>query len=104
MIRKLTITSKKVFCLLEEYFSLDEINLLRKRLPELYDDTNNPDHIIIIIRRGKFDIVHSHSTKAGMLDRSAAWLSGAKENYYTPHMDSIFRLILNFVSYVNLGF
>lgn len=38
-----------------------------------------------IIRKGKYDIVHCHSTKAGFLGRVAAKLSGVKKIYFTVH-------------------
>ena len=38
-----------------------------------------------LIRRGKYDIVHCHSTKAGFLGRTAAWLARVKKIYFTVH-------------------
>jgi len=37
------------------------------------------------IKKGKFDIVHTHSSKAGMLGRWAAKLAGVKIIIHTPH-------------------
>ena len=36
-------------------------------------------------RAQKFDIVHSHTAKAGFLARSAAYLAGCRRIVYTPH-------------------
>lgn len=41
--------------------------------------------IFKIIRRGKYDIVHCHSTKAGILGRLAAKLARVKKIYFTVH-------------------
>jgi glycosyltransferase involved in cell wall biosynthesis len=41
--------------------------------------------ILWIIKRGKYDIVHTHSSKAGCLGRLAARLTHIQKIYYTPH-------------------
>ena len=38
-----------------------------------------------LIRRGKYQIVHCHSTKAGILGRIAAWLARVPRIYFTVH-------------------
>jgi glycosyltransferase involved in cell wall biosynthesis len=38
-----------------------------------------------LIRRGRFDLVHTHSSKAGILGRVAARLAGVPRLVHTPH-------------------
>ncbi|MCX7015058.1 MAG: glycosyltransferase family 4 protein [Candidatus Sumerlaeota bacterium] len=41
--------------------------------------------IFRIVRRGNYDIVHAHSSKAGCLGRIAGWLAGTPAVVYSPH-------------------
>jgi lipopolysaccharide/colanic/teichoic acid biosynthesis glycosyltransferase/glycosyltransferase involved in cell wall biosynthesis len=41
--------------------------------------------LVRLIRRGRYDIVHCHSTKAGALGRIAAWLARTPYIYFTVH-------------------
>lgn len=38
-----------------------------------------------LIQKNGFDIVHCHSSKAGILGRLAAWLAGVKKIFFTAH-------------------
>ena len=51
----------------------------------LYKDFINLCIIISILRKGKFDIIHAHSSKAGGLFRIASLFAGNKNVIYTPH-------------------
>lgn len=41
--------------------------------------------LLSVLKRGKYDIVHAHSSKAGVLFRIAGWLRRVPQRYYTPH-------------------
>ena len=43
--------------------------------------------LIGLIRKERFDIIHTHTSKAGFLGRLAARVSGAKRVIYSPHGD-----------------
>jgi glycosyltransferase involved in cell wall biosynthesis len=49
------------------------------------DDLRALVRIYAIIRANKFDVVHAHSSKAGVLGRVAARLAGTKVVMYSPH-------------------
>jgi len=38
-----------------------------------------------LIRRERFDVVHCHSSKAGVLGRLAAWMAGVPKIFFTAH-------------------
>lgn len=42
-------------------------------------------HIYVHVFKNNYDIVHAHSSKAGVLFRVAAWLNGGSVTLYTPH-------------------
>lgn len=43
-------------------------------------------HLMRLIRQAQPDVVHLHSSKAGVLGRVAAWLAGSKARvFYSPH-------------------
>ena len=54
-----------------------EINLAK--------DIKTVKYLYKIFKEGKFDIVHCHSSKAGILGRTAAKLAGIKRIVYTAH-------------------
>ncbi len=43
--------------------------------------------LIALIREERFDIIHTHTSKAGFLGRLAARISGARRVVYSPHGD-----------------
>lgn len=42
-------------------------------------------HLYFIIKKGKYDVVHTHTPVAGLVGRIAAWLAGTKLIFYTAH-------------------
>lgn len=42
--------------------------------------------ILNVFETGRFDVVHAHASKAGLLARAAAWLAGVRRVVYTPHV------------------
>lgn len=56
-----------------------------KRNINLIDDLASLLRLYIIFSREKFDIVHTHTAKAGFIGRIAARLAGARLIVHTPH-------------------
>lgn len=56
-----------------------------KREIKLSEDLKAIKRIIKVIKRTKPDVVHCHSSKAGVVGRVAAKLCRVKRVYYTPH-------------------
>jgi glycosyltransferase involved in cell wall biosynthesis len=59
-------------------FPLGHDILLREDLPTLVALT-------AFLRRGRFDVIHTHSAKAGALGRLAAWLARVPRRVHTPY-------------------
>jgi glycosyltransferase involved in cell wall biosynthesis len=61
------------------------------RIPELVRDPHPSKDVAtlarlcLLMRRNRYHIVHSHTTKAGLLGRLAAWLAGVPIVIHTPH-------------------
>lgn len=66
------------------------IILPMKRRPSPLADTLHLIKLYRIIKRGQFDIIHTHSAKAGFLGRLAAKCAGVKKILYTPNAFSFF--------------
>jgi glycosyltransferase involved in cell wall biosynthesis len=60
-------------------------------IPELVREVSPVKDVVALwkiyrfIRRGRFDLVHTHTSKAGILGRVAAWLAGVPCLVHTPH-------------------
>lgn len=67
-------------------YGIDIISIpfLRRNINPVYDFIAFL-HILSIIRKGRYDIVHTHSSKAGVLGRFAARLCGVKTIIHTIH-------------------
>lgn len=74
---------KNIACLKSEIkaFKIDEMQSKIKP----YDDFISLIKILNIIKKINPDIVHCHSSKAGVLGRIAAKFVGVKKIFYTPH-------------------
>lgn len=56
-----------------------------KREIHFFDDLITFFKLYIFIRRGGYTLIHTHSSKAGILGRWAAWLAGVKNIVHTVH-------------------
>ncbi|MEI8012813.1 MAG: glycosyltransferase, partial [Candidatus Omnitrophota bacterium] len=56
-----------------------------KRDLSLFNDIPALFELYFYIRKNKFDVVHTHSSKAGILGRMAAWLAGVRCVVHTVH-------------------
>ncbi len=63
-----------------------ELGTLRRELSPLHD-TRALFSLVALIKRGSFDIVHTHTSKAGFLGRLAARIAGHHRVVYSPHGD-----------------
>lgn len=52
---------------------------------DLFKDTAAFFRLFFLMRRSRFDLVHTHMSKGGLLGRLAAWLAGQKVIVHTPH-------------------
>lgn len=56
-----------------------------KRAINIIDDVRIILELARFIRKNNYDIVHTHSSKAGVVGRLAAWLAGTKVRLHTIH-------------------
>jgi len=66
------------------YLDIETIPFLRRNLNPVFDFLALV-HLCLVVKRGKYDIVHTHSAKAGILGRVAAKLCGVKQIVHTIH-------------------
>ncbi len=55
------------------------------RRVELRKDLKAFFNLFVFIKKGKYDLVHSHSSKAGILTRFAGFFNGVSRNIFTAH-------------------
>jgi len=67
-----------------EGFEVIEVRMGREIRPAA--DLRALAQIFAHLRRRRYDVVHTHSSKAGFLGRLAAWLRGVQRIYHTPHV------------------
>jgi len=68
----------------EKGIPVHQVDSLKREISPL-NDLKALFSLYRLIRKGKYDIVHCHSTKAGILGRIAAKLAGVKKIYFTAH-------------------
>lgn len=56
-----------------------------KRAVSPYSDIQAISQTREILRANRFDVIHAHSSKAGLVGRIAAWLEGIRPVLYSPH-------------------
>jgi hypothetical protein len=84
------VDSKKINEEFSKGVSLVELNMVREFSP--FQDLKSLLHLIKELRRIQPDVVHLHSSKAGVLGRVACFLLFKKTNlFYTPHGYSFLR-------------
>ncbi|MGI9543365.1 MAG: glycosyltransferase [Cyclobacteriaceae bacterium] len=62
-----------------------------QRAPSILQDSKALYQLLRLLKKGEYDIVHLHSSKAGFLGRVAAFLIGKKETIFTPNGASFVR-------------
>ena len=62
---------------------IEESSLLRDIHPGA--DLKALFNIFLILRKGKYDVLHAHTSKAGLICRIAGKLAGIRNIVYTPH-------------------
>lgn len=69
--------------LLEAGISVEPVPLVRRIHP--IEDARSLWKLIRIVRRGRYDIIHAHSSKAGFIGRQAALFDSRARVVYSPH-------------------
>lgn len=69
--------------LVEHGIPVEIVEMCREIAP--FSDLKALLKLYLLIRNQQYDIVHAHSSKAGILGRAAAWLAGTPVIIYTPH-------------------
>lgn len=75
----------------EKGIKVYEISSFRREISPI-NDFKTLISLYRLIKKGKYDIVHCHSTKAGILGRIAAKLAGVRKVYFTAHGWGFFNL------------
>lgn len=73
------------------------------RDPDLWNDLKAFVQLYFFIRKGHYDIVHTHSSKAGILGRWAAWLAGVPHILHSPHGHIFYGYYSAFVTRIFIG-